>query len=335
MGPKRSFPKRRYQRRKIRLTNPYAFLPLHVRRAGPRRTPLDTPHVIARSYLYVPADQAAKLAKAMTCGADAVICDLEDAVAVVNKDGARRLLEEFLRNRAVRPVGGPLVWVRINDGGRGLDDVNATIDAAGGGLDGVVVPKATADTLHAVDQTLTDSERRFGQPLGAIPMCALLESASAILDARVIASSPRVVRLAIGEADLRAELGTELTPGDEHEHLLARQMLVMASAAVGLDAPTGPVSTDFHDLDAFRASTIALKRMGFRSRAAIHPSQVPVINDVFTPTDAEFTSASRLIELFDASVARGDGVCTDDDGRMIDEAIVRWARRTMMVRADP
>ncbi len=286
-------------------------------------------YLCARSYLYVPADQTAKLTKAMASGADAIICDLEDGVAEANKEVARTMLCEFLRATRHQSSAGPALWVRINDGQRGLDDVRALTDAAGNSLTGVYVPKATGERLDAVDATLTESEQRHHLPIGDVAVCALLESAAAILDARVLAMGPRVVRLAIGEADLSAELGTALTPGHEHEHLLARQMLVLASAAAGLDAPTGPVSTDFRDLDAFRASTLALKQMGFRGRAAIHPAQVAVINDVFTPTEAEVAAATRVIELFDASIERGDGVCTDDHGRMVDEAIVRSARRTL------
>jgi citrate lyase subunit beta / citryl-CoA lyase len=290
-------------------------------------------YLSVRSYLYVPADQPTKLAKAMTSGADAIICDLEDAVAVASKDAARAALCDFLSGRLSSDADGPLVWVRVNDGARGLDDVRAITEAAGSCLDGVYLPKATLEKLHAVDRTLTEGEQQRGDmTVGEIPMCALLETAAAILDARMLASAPRVIRLAIGEADLCAELGTELTPSDEREHLLARQMLVLASAAAGLDGPTGPVSADFRDLDSFRSSTLALKRMGFRSRAAIHPAQVAVINDVFTPSEDEVRAAARVIDLFDASLDRGDGVCTDDDGRMVDEALVRSARRTLAIR---
>jgi citrate lyase subunit beta/citryl-CoA lyase len=102
--------------------------------------------------------------------------------------------------------------------------------------------------------------------------------------------------------------------------------IVVASAAAGIDPPTGPVSTDFRDLDAYRAGTQALKRMGFGSRSAIHPAQVEIVNEVFTPSADELARARRLVELSDAA---GGGVCVDDEGRMVDEAVVRSARHTI------
>jgi citrate lyase subunit beta / citryl-CoA lyase len=284
-----------------------------------------------RSYLYVPADQPTKLLKALSSGADALICDLEDAVAVARKSQGRDILCEFLGGDHVGVGQSPMIWVRINDGNMGLDDISAVVSAAGRRLTGVYVPKVqTLERLLAVDRSLTAAEAPVGMAAEQIKICALLETAGSIFDARTLASGPRVTRLALGEADLRAEIGTELTPGDEREHLLVRQMVVLASAAAGLEAPVGPVSTDFRDLEAFRASTMALKRMGFRGRAAIHPAQVEIINDVFTPTAVEVERATHLIALFDASIAHGDGVCTDDSGAMVDEAVVRSARRTLL-----
>ena len=106
--------------------------------------------------------------------------------------------------------------------------------------------------------------------------------------------------------------------------------MVVASAAAGIDPPTGPVNTDFSDLDALREDTEALRRAGFGARSAIHPAQVPVINDVFTPTEDEVAEAAPAwSSCFEASVARGDGACVDDRGRMVDEAVVRSARRVL------
>jgi citrate lyase subunit beta / citryl-CoA lyase len=290
-----------------------------------------------RSFLYVPGDQPEKLRKAMGSGADALILDLEDAVAVNQKQQARKTLTAFLNELGVEsaaqadPSGHlPSVWVRINQGDDGLDDIAAVTRAAGSRLAGIYVPKTeTLAQLSEVDRSLSIAELGSGLPANAIQVCALLETPQSIFDARLLAFGPRVMRLAIGEADLRASLGTELTPDDEREHLLARQMLVLASAAAGLEPPVGPVFTDFRDVDALRRSTVALKRMGFRGRAAIHPAQVPIINDVFTPTAAEIERAERLIQRFDLSIGSGHGVCVDDDGRMIDEAVVRSARRIL------
>ncbi len=111
--------------------------------------------------------------------------------------------------------------------------------------------------------------------------------------------------------------------------LFARSSLVVASAAADLDPPTAPVSTDFRDLESLRDDTVALRRLGFGARSAIHPAQLDVINEVFTPTTAELERARELVALFEESLAHGDGVCTGPDGRMVDEAVVRSARRTL------
>ena len=113
---------------------------------------------------------------------------------------------------------------------------------------------------------------------------------------------------------------------DEREMLMARSMLVLASAAAHIDAPTGPVSTDYRDLDALRASSVALRRMGFGGRSAIHPAQIPIINEVFTPTAAEIERATAQLAVF---AEAGGGACLGPDGRMVDEAVVRSARRLL------
>lgn len=285
-----------------------------------------------RSYLYVPGDRPDRLAKAAAGamsagGADALIADLEDGVAASAKDAARAAVAGFLLDLSDRSGAGerprpPEVLVRVNNDGRLGDDLSAVV-AAGGSA--VYLPKADAASLRAVDLLLADLE---GDRRGSTAVVALVESARGVLDAEELAAHPRVRNLAIGEADLTAELGIDPSP-DGRELWPVRSALVVASAAAGIDAPTGPVSTDFSDLDALRESTTALRRAGFGARSAIHPAQLPVINDVFTPTEEEVAAARRLVELFEASVARGDGACVDDRGRMVDEAVVRSARRVL------
>jgi citrate lyase subunit beta/citryl-CoA lyase len=104
---------------------------------------------------------------------------------------------------------------------------------------------------------------------------------------------------------------------------------VLASAAAGIDPPVGPVSTNFRDLDALRTSTEALARLGYVGRACIHPAQAAVVNEVFTPSEESVASARALVEAYDAAVAAGQGVFTDESGRMVDLAVVRQARRTL------
>ncbi len=280
---------------------------------------------ITRSTLYAPGDQPEKLAKALSRGADGIICDLEDAVAPMAKNAARSIVTEFI---SAQVSAGPAILVRINWGDLGIEDLRMLIPGCGSNIAAICVPKvSTVGELVRVDAELHTLEREAGIERGSIPVIALLETARGILDACHIAEAPRVRRLAIGEADLSAELGIELTPGDEREMLSVRSAVVLASAAAGIEPPVGPVSTDFRDLDALRVSTERLRRMGFRGRSCIHPAQIDIVNNVFTPTAEQVEKAERLVLLYDEALAAGTGVIADDGGKMIDEAVVRTARR--------
>jgi citrate lyase subunit beta/citryl-CoA lyase len=281
----------------------------------------------ARSYLYVPGDKPDVLAKALGRGADALIVDLEDAVAPSAKDAARATVREFLAGLPAAGGGEVEIWVRVNGDGIAGHDIEAVASPA---VSGFCLAKAeSADDVDAAAEACGRAEDALGLEPGSFSLAPLLESASAVLDARAIASaSPRVVRLQVGEADLRADIGVTLGP-DERELLLVRSSVVLASAAAGIEPPVGPVSTNFRDLDALRESTEALARLGYLGRACIHPAQAAVVNEVFTP-DAEAVDAARaLIARYDAAVAAGEGVFTDDNGRMVDLAVIRQARRTL------
>ncbi|MEU0563352.1 CoA ester lyase [Dactylosporangium sp. NPDC006015] len=282
-----------------------------------------------RSYLYVPGDAPAKLDKALDRGADALIVDLEDAVPLAGKARARAIVAAWL---ADLPAAGPAVWVRVNPGPAGFDDVRAVV---GPRLAGVCLAKAgSAAEVAALGTVLAAAEEERGLPVGAVPVVPLLETATAVLDAAQIARAPRVARLQIGEADLRAELGVTLGP-DERELLFVRSQVVLASAAAGIAAPVASVSTDYRDLPALRASTVAFRRLGFVGRACIHPAQIPVVNEVFTPSAVEIAVAADLVERFDAAVSSGAGVLVGADGRMVDAAVVRAARRVLDLAGPP
>ena len=153
-----------------------------------------------------------------------------------------------------------------------------------------------------------------------------------LLSAVELASARRTARLAIGRVDLAGELGLGVDPeGAEFGSIMLQ--LVIASAAVGIAAPIAPTSTDFRDLDALRASTEHLLRLGFRGRTAVHPAQLPVINQVFTPSPDEVARAQELVAAFEEASRQGSGVTTDADGRMVDAAVVRTAREVLQ-RAD-
>lgn len=276
-----------------------------------------------RSHLYVPGNRPHVLAKATARGADALIVDLEDAVPAAAKEQARGIVADFLGRAG---EGGPALWVRINPGAAGRADLEAVLGPA---VAGICLAKAeSADEVAEAADLLAALERERGIPVGQVAISPLLESASAVLAARDIAAAPRVHRLQVGEADLCADLGVE--PGaDERELLWVRSQVVLASAAAGIEPPVAPASTNFTDAAALRASTEALRRLGYRGRACIHPAQLAVVHEVFTPSAEEVARARALVADYEAALASGSGVFVDADGRMVDLAVVRGAQRTV------
>jgi citrate lyase subunit beta/citryl-CoA lyase len=267
--------------------------------------------VVATSYLYVPGDRPERFEKALASGAGAVILDLEDAVAVSAKADARAAAVEHLR----RPLGVVEQWVRVNVGDVGRADLDAVAGLPG--LTGIFVPKATSASLDALGR------------VADVPRCALVESAATLLELPSVAGAAGVVALAMGEVDLAADLGIDPSP-EERELWPLRMQVVVTSAALGLRAPIGPVHRAIDDHEGLRASTRALRKAGFEARQAIHPSQVATIQDVLVPTDEEVDRARELLRL---AAAAGGGVCVDADGRMIDEAVLRSARRVLARRS--
>jgi citrate lyase subunit beta/citryl-CoA lyase len=263
--------------------------------------------VPARSFLYVPGDRPDRLGKALERAGDAVIADLEDAVPPGNKDAALAGVVEWLGSL---PAQRPEVWVRVNPGVRMADELAALAPFP---LAGVLVAKAELATTQAAAAAV---------PFAIAP---LVETARGILELAQIAAVPGVRHVGLGEADLVAELGLHPSP-DERELWPLRMQAVVASAAAGIAPPTGPVYTAIQDLDGLRESTLALKRAGFGARSAIHPDQVAVIEEALTPTSDEVAAAREQVAAWDAA---GEGVAIDHRGKMIDEAVVRSARRVV------
>lgn len=278
---------------------------------------------LARSYLYVPGDRPDRLTGALTRGADALIADLEDGVAPARKQMAREHVRAWL---GAGPPDAPQRWVRIN--ADNLDgDLAAVVTEA---LTGVVVPKGEPDRLTAVDTVLRELEAERGLAEGSVAVLPLLESATGLERVSEVAGAPRVLRLGLGEADLAADLGLVL---DEERTILTplRLRVVVASAAAGISRPVGPTSTAFRDVEAFRRGAESLRRLGFRGRTAIHPSQLAVIHEVFTPSADEVAAARDMLARFDA--ANGGGF-VDADGRFVDLAVVRNAREVVALAGD-
>ncbi|MFJ4773102.1 HpcH/HpaI aldolase/citrate lyase family protein [Streptomyces uncialis] len=279
---------------------------------------------MTRSALYVPGDAPDKLTKALGLGADELLVDLEDSVPPDTKDDARRAVAAWLTGAV--PRAAPRIWVRVNPGATGLRDAAGV---ALPGVAGIVAAKTeTTARLTALDRVLGRAEREQGLTPGTFGVIPLVETARALLDARELARGPRVVRLQLGEADLRAETGMDPGP-DGRELLYARSRIVYASAAAGIAPPLAPVATDIRDTDALRSSTEALRRLGFQGRACVHPAQIPVVNEVFTPTPGALAAAHEVIIRYENALASGSAVCRDRAGRLIDAAVVRSARRVV------
>lgn len=279
-----------------------------------------------RSHLYVPGDRPDLFDKAIAGPAHALILDLEDGVAASSKAAARSHVAEVLARWAAEGALKPVV-VRVDPAALDADLPVAVGRGAGGGsARGIVLAKATSATLADAAAGLTRLEAATGGP--PLSITALIESARGLLDAADIAAHERVEGLAIGEADLGAELGLE--PGPDLAELAPyRATIVVASAAAGLRRPTGPAGTDFRDLDRYRGACAQLRRQGFGGRSAVHPAQVEAINDCFAPSAAEIDRAREIVATFDAGVAAGRGVQVGGDGSMMDEAVVRSARRLL------
>lgn len=284
---------------------------------------------ILRSYLYVPGDAGRRLDLAEGRGADAVIADLEDSVVPGRKSRALSDVLAWLGSEQVtRNSQGVLAerWVRVNAGDAGLQELDKLVQAQ---LRGVVLPKITSSAdLAAADEMITLAELRHGLAPNSIAIMPLIETAEAVINILPIARAPRVIMLQLGEVDLAADL--EMEPGANDEGLSTiRSNVVVASRASGLAAPVGPVSTNYSDLQLFRTSTEHLRRLGFVGRVAIHPAQLPIVHQVFTPTAHEVESARELIMAAKAFEDAGDGAWVGMDGKMVDEAVLRHARQIL------
>ncbi len=272
-----------------------------------------------RSLLFVPADSAKKLDKAMTSGADALIVDLEDSVTAEGKDAARAGAAAFLKE-AVAAKSRPRLFVRVNGLASGLTD--ADLDSAVPARpDGVVLPKAEGGTsLVHLDAKLTAREAIHGLPESNIRILAFaIESAKALFLAGTYAdATPRLAGLTWGSEDLAAEFGAETSRDDDglffHPHLVARSLCLAAATAAQVPA-IDTVFAYFRDDAGLRREAEAAARIGFTAKLAIHPAQVAIINEVFTPTPEAVARARRIVAAFAAQVGSGtvgiDGVMYD------------------------
>jgi citrate lyase subunit beta/citryl-CoA lyase len=276
--------------------------------------------MLARSYLFAPGNNPTLLGKVFAAGADAVVLDLEDAVPLKQKAEARQLVAHALMKAL--SAGKVNAYVRINAVSTDLwrDDLAAALVP---GLRGVRLAKAeSAAELIRAGEALAEAEGKAGIEPGSLRVVPTIESARGLLAAFEIASAPRVEAIAFGAADFARDIGATVDE-DETQTLYARSHLVAVSRAAGIGPPIASVYTRIKDDAGLRRTTEAAARLGFFGRSCIHPAQIAVIHEAFTPSAETIAEARAIVQTFDASAT---GVATLPDGQFLDAPIVARAR---------
>jgi citrate lyase subunit beta/citryl-CoA lyase len=283
-----------------------------------------------RSLLFVPGDSPKKLEKGLNSGADVLLIDLEDSVALDAKEEARRVTAAFLSEQ-IKGVERPRLFVRVNGLTTGL--IDADLDGVmRPAPDGIVLPKTVggADVAH-LGAKLAVREAEFGLADGATRILAIAtENAAGVFALGTFAgASHRLMGLTWGGEDLSADLGAETNRGEDGAYTdpyrLARSLTLLGAAAAGVDA-IDSVFTNFRDEAGLGAECRAARRDGFVAKMAIHPAQVPVINEAFTPSPEAIERAQAVIEAFKADPGAG---VVGVDGEMLDRPHLLRAERLL------
>ncbi len=284
-----------------------------------------------RSWLFVPGDRPEMVAKAFGSGADAVIFDLEDAVLLENKAHARKLVPSFAKDAF---SASAQFWVRINS----LQTTDSLLDLAAAvpaGPVGIVLPKAeSSSAVIELGHYLSAMEATAGLPVGKTQILAIAtETPKSVFElSSYAASGPRLAGLAWGAEDLSVAVGA--TSGRDERgaftplYELVRSLCIAGAAAAGV-AAIETIYPAFRDIEGLLAYAQTARRDGFQGMLAIHPAQVAVINEAFTPTSAEFAHAERVVATFDANPGCGAVAL---DGKMLDAPHLKQARRILASR---
>jgi citrate lyase beta subunit len=265
-----------------------------------------------RSVLFVPGTRPDRFGKALASGSDAVVFDLEDSVEAGRKADARDAIAAALQTA---PGTATLRFVRVNAAGSPWFAHDLAAVGRMTGVDAIVLPKAESPGDVA----------RAAQALASRRVLPILESAAGVLGAAAIArADAEIPALLFGAEDLTAQLAIPRTI-DGEEILLARSQVVLAAAVIDADA-LDAVFIDLQDSDGLRRDALRARALGFRGKMAVHPTQVPVIHEVFTPSPDEVTEARGIVAAYEAALARGEGVIRFR-GVMLDVPVVARARR--------
>ena len=279
---------------------------------------------VLRSLLFVPGNRPNMLEKAMGISPDAYIPDMEDSVPVEEKENARNVTASFLPRLA---EVGPLVIPRINSLDTGLlqDDLAAVV---GPHVFGISVGKIqSSKDIDYISNIIEGLEKKAGLEVGTVKLVPWIETAMAIVNAyEICAASPRIVGVAFGAEDFTNDMAIERTEGESEIDYPRRVICIAARAAdvLALDTPY----FSFRDSDGLRKNSLEAKSYGFRGKFAIHPAQVDIINESFSPSADEIENARRVVVAFEEAERSGRG-STSLDGKVIDVPVVKRARQLL------
>lgn len=278
---------------------------------------------LRRSMLFVPGSNAAMLSNSFIYKPDAIMFDLEDSVALKEKDSARLLVAHALQQPLYKKYGIERV-VRVNplDSQFGELDLNAVVRA---GVDVVRMPKTdTADDVIAMDAAITAIEKACGRAVGSTKLLAAIESPLGITQVNAIATaSPRLIGIALGAEDYVRNLKTERSP-EGIELLYARCAILQAARAAGLQA-FDTVYSDVNNEEGFLREASLIKQLGFDGKSLINPRQIELVHNLFAPTAQEVAKAEQIINAAREAEVAGSGVASLN-GKMIDSPIIERAK---------
>jgi len=272
--------------------------------------------------LFVPGNDAVRIPKAFAGATDSIILDLEDAVANAEKASARVFARDIVTEYRDHPIES---WVRVNALTTGLleDDVTTIVVD---GLAGIVLPMAQAAAdVEALDALITAAEQQQGLPAGALPIVPIIETARGFIDIpAIVGASSRVSAAMFGPGDFTLDIGVTLTP-QAHELDVVRTLFPIYCQARGIAAIDGayPFITD---LEQFKTTTLAGKKMGYIGRTALHPKQLAITVEVYKPSDEELAWARRVIEAFTQAEAEGIASTTTSQGEFVDYPVAARAK---------
>lgn len=278
---------------------------------------------LRRTMLFMPGNNPGMLQNADILGADSIILDLEDAVSLTEKDSARILVREAIKNLDYSNVE---VVVRINplDTEFSEKDIN---EIARVKPDTILVPKATEDAMKKVDEMVTKIEEEEGFDKGSIKLFALIESAYGVENVyNIIKTSDRIEGVLLGGEDLTADLGIKRTK-EGSEIFYARTKVATACKALKVDSIDTPF-TDTNDDEGLKKDTAKAKSLGFTGKASINPRQIDTIHSVYAPTREEIEYAGKVMEAKEEAEREGLGVFSLN-GKMVDAPIINRARTTL------